>query len=152
VNPINKMKLEVDAQSINESFVRGVVAAFASQLDPTLDEINDLKTAVNEAVTNSIVHAGTKNIVIECELFSNSITVRVIDNGGGIKDVAQAMQPFVTTKADEERSGMGFTVMQSFVDNLAVTSQVGKGTTITMQKTFQQSKESAYKPRGLNAV
>ena len=154
----NFMKLEVSAQSVNESFVRGTVAAFAAQVDPTLDEINDLKTAVSEAITNSVVHAFDKtdsgNIInVECELFNTHIIVKVSDKGKGIKDINQAMQPFVTTRADEERSGMGFTVMQSFVDDLDVTSKPGQGTTIIMRKNFSgKSKESAFTPRGLNVI
>ncbi|MCL2850978.1 MAG: anti-sigma F factor [Firmicutes bacterium] len=153
-DPINAMRLELSAQSINESFARTTVAAFASQLDPTLDEINDIKTAVSEAVTNAIVHAYGEGIiklkgvhlpstdytmptiVIEAELFNDSIRIKVTDKGKGINDIEQAMQPFHTTKPEEERSGMGFTVMQSFMDNLNVSSRPNKGTTITMQKFF----------------
>jgi len=131
---LNNMKLEIPATSINESFARATVAAFAAQLNPTIDQINDIKTAVSEAVTNCVVHANTKIITIECELDSHGLLVRVIDKGKGIKDVDAAMQPFVTTQADQERSGMGFTVMQSFMDNLNVESALNKGTTVTMQK------------------
>jgi len=143
---INRMRLELVATSLNESFARSTVAAFASSIDPTLDEINDIKTAVSEAVTNCVVHAyGLKSnvggateqtVVIECELYESHINISITDRGLGIKDVENAMQPFVTTRADEERSGMGFTVMQSFMDSLNVQSKEGSGTTVTMQKFF----------------
>ncbi|MCL2756266.1 MAG: anti-sigma F factor [Firmicutes bacterium] len=149
---INKMKLELPAHSLNESFARSTVAAFASSINPTLDEINDIKTAVSEAVTNCVVHAynNTKPlsqsieiIKIECELYETHINISISDTGRGIKDIENAMQPFVTTRADEERSGMGFTVMQSFMDSLNVQSREGSGTTITMQKFF--TKETSNK-------
>jgi stage II sporulation protein AB (anti-sigma F factor) len=156
---INTMRLEVAARSENESFARGTVAAFASQLNPTLDEINDIKTAVSEAVTNCVVHAYApqpaksggssaakatcKRIIIECALYAGSITVSVTDFGVGIKNIDKAMEPFFTTKPDEERSGMGFTVMQSFMDTLAVTSNERNGTTVTMQKFFTKERKKA---------
>jgi stage II sporulation protein AB (anti-sigma F factor) len=148
----NKMRLEILPKSENESFARSTVCAFASQLNPTIDEINDIKTAVSEAVTNSVVHAYRSDkglrmsadrkfdardvIIIECELFDSSVTVTVSDNGIGIPNVDKALEPFFTTKPDEERSGMGFTVMQSFMDTLRVESTQGHGTTVTMQKFF----------------
>ena len=137
---LNHMKLELDGQSVNEGFARGVVALFAAQLDPTIDEINDIKTAVSEAVTNCVVHAYDKmqgSILIECELYSDRISIQITDSGGGIQDIETAMQPFTTTKPTEERSGMGFTVMQSFMDSVHVESKDGRGTTVTMQKFFQ---------------
>ena len=151
----NYMKLEFTSTSENESFARGTVAAFAAQLNPTLDEINDIKTAVSEAVTNCVVHAyaSRKNdelrirneelrknlILIECELFNDSITVVVKDTGVGIANIERAMEPFFTTKPNEERSGMGFTVMQSFMDTLDVKSDKS-GTVVTMQKFFYNTK------------
>jgi stage II sporulation protein AB (anti-sigma F factor) len=141
--PINSMRLEIAAVSANESFARGTVAAFASQANPTLDEINDIKTAISEAVTNCVVHAYAKKggtIIIACELFDDSLSVTVSDCGIGIKDVGKALEPFYTTRPDEERSGMGFTVMQSFMDTLDVNSKTGFGTTVTMQKFFAKSK------------
>ena len=137
---INYMRLEIDGISINEGFARGVVAAFAAQMDPSIDEINDIKTAVSEAVTNCVVHAygGVQGIItIECELFADRIQVQIKDAGEGITDIESAMQPFVTTKPTEERSGMGFTVMQSFMDSVNVQSNPGSGTHVTMQKFFQ---------------
>lgn len=145
--PINTMRLEIAAQSSNESFARGTVAAFAAQANPTLDEINDIKTAISEAVTNCVVHAYAKKtsgtIIINAELYNDAITVIVSDRGIGIKDVPRALEPFYTTRPDEERSGMGFTVMQSFMDTLDVVSNVNSGTTVTMQKFFQKAKSKA---------
>ena len=136
---INSMKLEIDAQSCNESFARTAVAAFAGQLDPTLDEINDLKTAVSEAVTNCIVHASTKTVLIECTLWRdknkhNGISVNITDFGVGISNIEKALEPFFTTKPDQERSGMGFTVMQSFMDSLKVVNGKTCGTVVQMSK------------------
>jgi|GEM_PF-51921 len=147
---INTMRLEIASQSENESFARGTVAAFAAQLNPTLDQINDIKTAISEAVTNCVVHAyASKNskktvnkIVIVCDLYKTGITVSVTDFGVGIANIDKAMQPFFTTKPDEERSGMGFTVMQSFMDTLHVTSNIGGGTTVTMQKFLSANRET----------
>ena len=124
---LNTIKLELPAKSENENFARTAVAAFAVQLDPTLDEINDLKTAVSEAVTNCIVHAQTKKIMIECSLWKEGtkkrgISVTVTDFGVGIANIEKALEPFFTTKPEQERSGMGFTVMQSFMDAIAVYS------------------------------
>jgi stage II sporulation protein AB (anti-sigma F factor) len=137
------MKLEISAVSANESFARGTVAAFASQANPTLDEINDIKTAISEAVTNCVVHAYSKGggvISITADLYHDALTVTITDNGIGIKDVNKALEPFYTTRPDEERSGMGFTVMQSFMDTLHVVSTVNQGTIVTMQKFFQRAK------------
>ena len=144
--PINTMRLEIAALGSNESFARGTVAAFAVQVNPTLDEINDIKTAISEAVTNCVVHAYAKSegvIIIDCQLFADSLTVTVSDRGVGIKDVRKALEPFYTTRPEEERSGMGFTVMQSFMDTLDVTSKHGFGTTVTMQKFFSKQKRKA---------
>ena len=136
----NQMKLEILAESCNESFARTAVAAFAAQLDPTLDEINDLKTAVSEAVTNCIVHAQTNRVLIECELWrdehARGISVTVTDFGVGIANIEKALEPFYTTRPNEERSGMGFTVMQSFMDTLRVANGRGCGTVVEMTKTF----------------
>ena len=139
---INKMSLEIPALSVNESFARATLCAFAAQLDPTMDEIDDIKTAVSEAVTNAVVHAECETIRIDAELFPSSIRIIVTDTGKGIRDINRAMEPFVTTKADAERSGMGFTVMSSFMDKLDVQSKPGQGTTITMQKRFARRKEA----------
>ncbi len=133
----NYMKLEVPAKSCNESFVRAAVAAFSVQLDLSVEELADIKTAVSEAVTNSIVHgyADMKGIVkISCKIIENCFEVEVTDFGVGIKNIGQAMQPLFTTDSENERSGMGFTVMQTFMDELSVRSDPGEGTVVTMKK------------------
>lgn len=137
----NKMKIEFLSKSENEGFARVAVAAFVSQIDPTIEEISDLKTAVSEAVTNSIIH-GYENkedeyIMIEAEISNNNVTVIVEDNGVGIDNVKEAMEPLYTSRPDLERSGMGFTVMESFMDNLEVLSEKGKGTKVIMNKIFK---------------
>ncbi len=134
---VNEMRLTFLSRSANEGFARAAVAAFAAQLDPAVDELADLRTAVSEAVTNAIVHAypdrlGT--ITLTVKLYDNGcVWVRVRDKGCGIPDVEQAMEPLYTT-GGEERSGLGFSVMQSFTDKLRVRSAPGKGTTVTMEK------------------
>ena len=134
---VNEMRLTFLSRSANEGFARAAVAAFAAQLDPAVDELADLRTAVSEAVTNAIVHAypdrlGT--ITLSVKLYDNGcVWVRVRDKGCGIPDVEQAMEPLYTT-GGEERSGLGFSVMQSFTDKLRVRSAPGKGTTVTMEK------------------
>lgn len=134
---VNEMRLTFPSRSANEGFARAAVAAFAAQLDPAVDELADLRTAVSEAVTNAIVHAypdrlGT--ITLTVKLYDNGcVWVRVRDKGCGIPDVEQAMEPLYTT-GGEERSGLGFSVMQSFTDKLRVRSVPGKGTTVTMEK------------------
>ena len=136
----NMMKIEFLSKSENESFARVGVASFASQLDPTLEEISDVKTAVSEAVTNSIIHGyenGDGTIIIEVTLTGNELTLTVSDNGVGIEDLELAMQPLYTSRPDLERSGMGFTVMETFMDSLKVESVKGKGTKIIMKKIFK---------------
>ena len=134
---VNKFNLTIPSKSTNESFARAAVASFVLQLDPTLDELSDIKTAVSEAVTNCIVHAYQSrigNIYISCEIKNdNSITIKIRDKGIGIANVEEAMQPLYTT-GGEERAGLGFAVMQSFMDALSVKSKVDKGTTVTMRK------------------
>jgi stage II sporulation protein AB (anti-sigma F factor) len=135
----NIMELKLLSLSENESFARSVVGAFATQLDPTLEEVADIKTAVSEAVTNCIVHAypgTTGEILITAELAERRIRVRVADFGVGIADIAQARQPFFSTAGDESRSGMGFTVMETFMDEVSVESEMGRGTTVEMVKTI----------------
>ena len=136
----NAMKLEIPSKSQNESFARVVVASFASQLDPTIEELADVKTAVSEAVTNAIIH-GYENeigiIVIECSIIGNKLEIEVIDKGKGIRDIQLAMEPLFTSKPDLERSGMGFTVMETFMDKLEVLSIEGEGTKIKMVKEFK---------------
>ncbi len=133
----NYMKLEVPARSCNESFVRAAVGAFSVQLDLSVEELADIKTAVSEAVTNAIVHgyADMKGVVrVVCKVIENVFEIEVTDYGVGIENVGQAMLPLFTSKPDAERSGMGFTVMQTFMDELEVKSQVGEGTVVTMKK------------------
>jgi stage II sporulation protein AB (anti-sigma F factor) len=136
----NEMKLEIPSKSQNESFARVVVAAFASQLDPTLEELSDVKTAVSEAVTNSIIHGYENsggNITIKCKIEDRKLFVEIIDNGKGIEDVGLARQPLYTSKPELERSGMGFTVMETFMDSLDVISEPGAGTRVVMTKEFK---------------
>lgn len=137
MKPVNEMRLTFLSRSANESFARAAVAAFAAQLDPAVDELSDLRTAVSEAVTNAIVHGYPNelgNITLTVKLYENGcIQVQVKDRGCGIPDVDRAMEPLYTT-GGEERSGLGFSVMQSFTDRLRVRSKPGKGTTVTMEK------------------
>lgn len=136
----NKMSIEFVSKSQNEGFARVAVAAFVAQLDPTIDEINDVKTAVSEAVTNSIIH-GYENredglVRIEAEINENEVTIVIIDKGIGIDDIKQAMEPLYTSRPDIERSGMGFTVMETFMDDLKVESEKGTGTKVVIKKKF----------------
>ena len=137
MKPINEMKVTFLSRSANEGFARAAVAAFAAQLDPAVDELADLRTAVSEAVTNAIVHAYPQRlgaITLSVKLFENGkIRVIVRDRGQGIPDVEKAMEPLFTT-GGEERSGLGFSVMESFTDRLSVRSIPDKGTTVTMDK------------------
>lgn len=139
----NIMEVKFSAKSENESFARVIVASFASKLDPTLDEIADIKTAVSEAVTNSIIHGydedETKFVNIRCEIEAKTITISVEDFGNGIEDLDMAMQPLYTSKPELERSGMGFTVMESFMDNVEVFSKKGEGTKVIMKKKIDSS-------------
>lgn len=133
----NEMKVEFLSKSMNEGFARMTVAGFVSALDPTIEELADIKTAVSEAVTNAIVHAYENDagkITIKAQMIDRTIIIQVKDNGKGIEDISKAKEPLYTSKPDLERSGMGFTVMESFMDKLTVRSKVGKGTTIIMRK------------------
>lgn len=136
----NKIVLEIESRSQNESYARVAVAAFVAQLDPTVEELSDIKTAVSEAVTNSIIHGydGKEDCIIRIEvcLYGNEAKIAIIDYGKGIKDIQQAMEPLYTSRPDLERSGMGFTVMESFMDNIEVDSTEGKGTKIVLYKKF----------------
>lgn len=137
---INEMKLAVPSRSANEGFVRAAVAAFVAQLDPAVDELADIKTAVSEAVTNCIVHAypdSVGTIYITAQIYEQGrVVIRIRDKGRGIEDVQQAMEPLFTT-AGGERAGLGFAVMQSFMDRLRVTSTPGRGTLVRLEKTMR---------------
>ena len=133
----NRMKLEFDSRSANESFARVAVAAFLSQMNPKHEEVEDVKTALSEAVTNCVVHAyegKVEKILVECMIKGQELTILVEDRGCGIADVHQAMEPLFTTKPDSERCGMGFAFMEAFMDSLEVESSPGEGTRVTMKK------------------
>lgn len=136
----NKMELSFNAQSSNEAFARVAVAAFITQLNPTLAEITEVKTAVSEAVTNAIIHGYELQrdcmVYIECSITDRLAKIVIKDNGQGIDDIEQAKEPLFTTKPDMERSGMGFTIMEEFTDELTISSDKGIGTTIIMTKKF----------------
>ncbi len=135
----NEVRIEFLSKSENEAFARMTASSFAALLDPTIEELSDIKTAVSEAVTNSIVHgyAGKKGyIYMECLSSGDTITIVIKDYGCGIKDVKQAMEPMFTTNTDGERSGMGFTVMETFMDTVEVESVPDVGTKVTMTKTI----------------
>lgn len=146
MKPVNEVKLVFPSRSSNEGFARGVAAAFMAQADPTVDELADLRTAVSEAVTNCIVHAYPNHIGkigMQLRLFENGrMTVKISDWGCGIENVEQAMTPLFTT-GGEERSGLGFSVMESFCDKLRVRSKVGKGTVVTLEKYIKQRERQA---------
>lgn len=133
----NQMEIIFDSNSKNESFARTSVAAFVAQLDPTIDELTDIKTAVSEAVTNAIIH-GYENdkgkVYLKCFIRDNVVYIEIRDCGRGIEDIEKAMEPLYTSKPDMERSGMGFTVMQTFMDKIEVISDYEKGTTVFMEK------------------
>ena len=140
----NEMKLEFMSKGSNEAFARITVAAFASQLDPTIEELADIKTAVSEAVTNCIIHAYEKRqgvIKINAKLKDNQIIIEISDNGKGIENVDIAKEPLYTTKPNLERSGMGFTIMESFMDSMKVESIVGLGTKVTLIKTIKKQEK-----------
>lgn len=140
----NFMTLQFAARSENESFARVAVAAFVSQLDPTMDEITDLKTVVSEAVTNSIIHGYDSDpsgvITITAEIEDNAIWLKIEDKGQGIEDLELAQQPLYTSKPELERSGMGFTIMENFMDEFEVFSEPMKGTVIRMKKRIESKK------------
>lgn len=133
----NEMKLEFLSRSQNESFARVAVAAFAAQLDPTLEEIADIKTAVSEAVTNAIIHgydSPNEYVQVITQIHENYVSIEIIDKGKGIEDLEMARQPLYTSKPELERSGMGFTVMETFMDEVEVASAPGQGTRVRMKK------------------
>lgn len=136
---INEMTVTFKALSVNEAFARSLVAAFCIPANPTLDEITDIKTAVSEAVTNAVVHAypkGKGDVTINVKLYETGALITVSDTGVGITNIEKAKEPFYTTKPDEERSGMGFTVMETFMNEVVVTKNGGKGVKIQMLKNF----------------
>ena len=146
---INHAYTAFDAKSINESFARMVVMAFMTDMNPTLDELEDVKTAVSEAVTNAIIHgynvdaengqdSDTPQVEISCIRIGYKLVVSIVDHGVGIEDVEAAKQPFFTTKPEQERSGMGFSFMESFMDEVDIYSKVGEGTRVTMTKYIGQ--------------
>ncbi len=141
----NYMEVKFKALSVNESFARYCVASFCLQLNPSLSQLTDIKTAVSEAVTNCIVHAypNKKNgeITLSCEIEDSDVIIQVKDQGIGIKDINKAREPFYTTKEGDERSGMGFTVMESFMDKIEVCKNLDKGTTVTLYKRIEQEKQ-----------
>lgn len=141
----NSMELKFSALSENESFARAAVAGFCLHLNPSIDELTDIKTAVSEAVTNCVVHAypnSCGNIVIKVELFDDTIHIEIRDYGVGIKDLKKARTPFFTTKPLEERSGMGFTVMESFMDSLDIQNAKDCGLIVKMSKTIKQAESN----------
>ena len=143
---INEMELSFKAISINEGFARSCVAAFCVQANPSLDEITDIKTAISEAVTNCVVHAYPilpGNVNIKVALYEDSVNIEISDNGIGITDFDKAKEPFYTSKPNEERSGMGFTVMESFMDSLELKNNTGSGLIVKMTKYFRHSKQVA---------
>ena len=135
----NFLHLEIPSKSENESLARVVVAALAAQLDPTIDELNDVKTAVSEAVTNAVIHGyeGKEGIiVIKADLYQDELVVEIEDRGSGIKDLEKAREPLFTTKPEEERSGMGFTIMENFMDRVDIITEEKVGTRIIMRRKF----------------
>ena len=140
----NEMKIVFDGRSSNESFARVTVAAFMTSLNPTIEEVSDVKTAVSEAVTNAIIHGyenKVEKITIRCRTEGKTLYLEVEDYGKGIEDVQKAMEPLYTTKPELERSGMGFSFMEAFMDKLEVSSQIGKGTLVKMEKTIGKGRE-----------
>ena len=137
----NEMTIVFDSRPVNEGLARVAVAAFCTQLNPTMEEVADLKTAVSEAVTNCIIHGyegEVHKITVSCRMKGRELFVDVTDEGTGIADIEKAMQPMFTTKPDKDRSGMGFTFMEAFMDEVSVDSQVGKGTTVHMKKIIRR--------------
>ena len=141
----NEMKLEFLSKSNNDAFARIAVACFASQIDPTIEEVADIKTSVSEAVTNAIIHAypnGEGIVKVVAKLYEDEIEIEISDTGIGISDIEEAKEPLYTTKSGLERSGMGFTIMESFMDSLKVESIVGLGTKISMRKKIKNKEVS----------
>ncbi len=140
----NEMEIIFDSCSANEGFARVAVAAFMTQLNPTVEEVSDVKTAVSEAVTNSIIHgyeSEIHKIFIRCRIMDQELTVAVRDEGKGIEDIEQAMTPLYTSKPELERYGMGFAFMEAFMDSVEVQSKPGEGTLVQMKKTIGKGRE-----------
>lgn len=137
MQPVNRMKTEFSSKSVNEAFARVVVASFVAQADPTIDILADIRTAVSEAVTNAIIHGYEEKegiITMECFLYNDRVEITIEDSGKGIDDIEKAKTPLYTSRPELERSGMGFTVMETFMDDLKVESVPGKGTKVHMTK------------------
>lgn len=140
----NHMQVHFDAKSVNEGLARMVVTAFMTNMNPTLEQIADVKTAVSEAVTNAIIHGyedETKQVELTCDKNGQQLVVTVEDHGVGIEDLEQALQPFFTTKPELERSGMGFSFMEAFMDRIEVRSKKGEGTRVVMWKYIERERE-----------
>ncbi len=140
----NDMELVFDSRPVNEGFARVSVAAFMTQLNPTLEEVSDVKTAVSEAVTNALIHGydgKVKKIMIRCWIEGQTLYVEIRDEGKGIENVEKAMEPLFTTRPELDRSGMGFAFMEAFMDNVYVESELGKGTLVRMKKTIGKGRE-----------
>ncbi|MGV3487451.1 MAG: anti-sigma F factor [Tuberibacillus sp.] len=142
----NEMTLEFTAVSENESFARVTIAAFVAQLDPTMDELTEIKTVVSEAVTNAIIHGydnrGTGKVTIKAEIVDDTVNLMVHDDGVGINNLEEARQPLYTSKPELERSGMGFTIMENFMDHVAIETAPGCGTTVYLTKHLSKNKAS----------
>ncbi len=137
----NEMSIIFDSRPVNEALARVAVASFCTQLNPTMEEVSDLKTAISEAVTNCIIHGyegEVHKIQVDCRLSGRELCVDIIDHGTGIPDIKKAMEPLFTTKPDKDRSGMGFTFMEAFMDEVEVESEVGRGTTVHMKKIIRR--------------
>ncbi|RPF55715.1 anti-sigma F factor [Aquisalibacillus elongatus] len=145
----NYMKVDFSAKSENESFARVTVASFIAQLDPTVDELTEIKTVVSEAVTNAIIHGYEESeeglVTLECSIVNSEVELKIMDHGRGIEDVDEAVQPMYTSKPELERSGMGFTIMENFMDDLTIDSQVGYGTTVRLKKKFNQNETASHR-------
>ena len=140
----NEMELVFDSRPVNEGFARVSVAAFLTQLNPTLEEVSDVKTAVSEAVTNALIHGydgKVKKIMIRCWIEGQTLYVEIRDEGKGIENVEKAMEPLFTTRPELDRSGMGFAFTEAFMDNVYVESELGKGTLVRMKKTIGKGRE-----------
>ncbi len=141
LRPLNEMSLTFPALSQNERFARLAVSGFLSQLDPSISELSDIKTAVSEAVTNAIVHGyrdAEGDVTLQVRIFDHDrVSIKIQDKGCGMEDVAQAMTPLYTTSPEEERAGLGFTIMETFMEKVKVKSKAGKGTTVILERTIQ---------------